>query len=88
MNIIIIDYVRNRELCSTVDTGYKNTLGSSNIGSFNRYVLITGVNYTVDMITVFQRWFLYPECSFIRCSYNRYLLYISVFTNICGGSDP
>ena len=44
--------MRNRELCSTADTGYKNTLGSSNIGSFNRYVLITGVNYTVDMRTV------------------------------------
>ena len=48
-------------------TGYKNTLGSSHI-----YVLIPGINYTVDMRTVFQKTvlisgvFLYPECSCIR----------------------
>ena len=37
-----------------VDAGYKNTLGSSNIGSYNRYVLITDINNTVDTSTVFQ----------------------------------
>ena len=43
----------------TVDAGYKNTLGSSYIGSYNRYVLrsdvlITGINYTGLYVTVFQ----------------------------------
>ena len=37
-----------------VDAGYKNTLVSSNIGSYNRYVLITGINNTVNTRTVFQ----------------------------------
>ena len=37
-----------------VDAGYKNTLGSSNIGSYNRYVLITGIHNTVNTRTVFQ----------------------------------
>ena len=32
---------------STVDSGYKNTL------VVRKYVLITGINYTVDMRTVF-----------------------------------
>ena len=37
-----------------VDAGYKNTLGNSNIGSYNWYVLITGINNIVDTRTVFQ----------------------------------
>ena len=37
-----------------VDARYKNTIGSSNIGSYNRYVLITGINKSVDTRTVFQ----------------------------------
>ena len=35
-----------------VDAGYKKTLRSSNIGSYNRYVLITDINNTVDTRTV------------------------------------
>ena len=41
--------VCNNNNSSPVDVGYKNTLG------VEKYVLITSINYTVDMRTVFQK---------------------------------
>ena len=39
----------NNNNSSPVDVGYKNTLG------VGKYVLVTSINYTVDMRTVFQK---------------------------------
>ena len=57
---------RNLAIVSTVETGYKNTVGSRKTCSYNRYVLISGVLIT--------GMFLYPVCS-----YNQYVLITGMF---------
>ena len=58
MNFGDVGKMEKVSLLCTVDAGYKNTLGSRKICSYN------GINYTVDMKTVFQKMVLYPECSY------------------------
>ena len=50
--------------------GYKNTLESKKICSYNRYVLITGIYNTVDLRTVIQMMVLISvtNCKFYKWS--------------------
>ena len=57
----------DNQLYSTVDAGYKNTLGS------RKDVLITGMFHIGNARTVFQEMVL--DGSYNRCSYIRHPLY-------------